>query len=140
MKKYKFCIFVISTLMIILLSEIPVYAVDVSKPRAGEEVTDNDLSKAIASQGKDALKMEVSHIGGSVVNAARTLFITFFALAVLFMGLQAAGGGLRDPRKIELIKGGGISAAVSAVLVYKAEAIVSFVLSLVGVDVNSLLK
>ncbi len=140
MNKYKFCIYAILIFMIVFVLGIPVYAEDIGNSKEFKDVIDNDLSKAIAGQSKDALKIEVSHIGGSVVNAVRSLFITFFALAVLFMGLQAAGGGLRDPRKIELIKGGGISAAVSAVLVYKAEAIVSFVLSLVGVDVNSLLK
>lgn len=100
----------------------------------------NDLSKAVEAQTKDALKDEVNKIGGSIVSAVRALFITFFAIAVMFMGLQTAGGGLKDPRRVELIKGGGISATIAAVLVYKAEAIVAFVFDLIGVDISSLLN
>ncbi|MFZ5652042.1 MAG: hypothetical protein ACOY4I_14495 [Bacillota bacterium] len=103
--------------------------------------SDFDLSKAVAQKSdENALKSEVGKIGGSIVNAVRTIFITFFAVAVLFMGLQAAGGGLKDPRKVELVKGGGITATVSAVLVYKAEEIVAFVLKMLNVQVGDYIK
>lgn len=115
-------------------------ATDGGPAQTSGKVANDDLSKAVETQSKDALKSEVSKIGGGIVNAVRALFITFFAVATIFMGLQAAGGGLKDPRKVELIKGGGISAAVSAVLVYKAEAIVAFILNLVGVNVTEILK
>ncbi len=114
-----------------------------NETRPGESsgrIANDDLSKAVEVKGKDTLKEEVSKIGGRMVNAVRALFITFFVIAVIFMGLQAAGGGLRDPRKIELIKGGGISATISVVLVYKADTIVSFILNLVGVSVSDILK
>ncbi|MCL6612439.1 MAG: hypothetical protein K6T66_12935 [Peptococcaceae bacterium] len=126
----------------VLVSGAPAHAgpdSDSGRQTSGK-VVNNDLSKAVESQGKEALKTEVSRIGGGIVNSVRALFITFFAVAVIFMGLQAAGGGLKDPRKVELIKGGGISAAISAVLVYKAEAIVAFILNIVGVDITELLK
>lgn len=103
--------------------------------------SDFDLSKAVAQKSdEDALKSEVGRIGGSIVNAVRTVFVTFFALVVLFMGLQAAGGGLKDPRKVELVKGGGVTATVSAVLVYKAEEIVAFVLKMLNVQVGDYIK
>lgn len=104
------------------------------------QIAGDDLSRAVEGQNKQTLKAEVSKIGGSFVNAVRALFITFFAIAVIFMGLQAAGGGLKDPRKVELIKGGGVSAIISAVLVYKAEAIVAFVLDLLRVNISDILK
>lgn len=131
------------TAALILFASLPVYAAtDASGSSQGVsgKVLNDDLSRAVESQSKDALKNEVSKIGGSIVNAVRALFITFIAVAVIFMGLQAAGGGLRDPRKVELIKGGGISAAISAILVYKAEAIVAFVLNTIGVGISDVLK
>lgn len=121
--KRRFCraVAVMLLAVAVLVSGVPAYAEpdnDSGRQTSGK-VVDNDLSKAVESQGKEALKTEVSRIGGGIVNAVRALFITFFAVAVIFMGLQAAGGGLKDPRKVELIKGGGISAAISAILVYK---------------------
>jgi hypothetical protein len=143
MKKKLCCFFAV--LLLVLShrgSPVPVLAAPENNPAAetSGKIADDDLSKAVERQSKDALKNEVSRIGGGVVNAVRALFVTFFVVAVLFMGLQAAGGGLKDPRKVELIKGGGISAAVSAILVYKAEAIVAFVLKLVRVEVTEILK
>lgn len=140
MKKLKFNALLIMLFLFVFVVVPPCYAENSSNTMQTGKIDDNDLSKAVASQGKDALKLEVSQIGGNVVNAVRALFITFFAVAVLFMGLQAAGGGLKDPRKVELMKGGGISAIIAAVLVYKAETIVAFVLNLVGVDIGSILK
>ncbi|MFZ5648965.1 MAG: hypothetical protein ACOY30_15245 [Bacillota bacterium] len=105
------------------------------------EGKDYDLSQAVAKKSdENALKSEVGKIGGSIVNAVRALFITFFAVAVLFMGVQSAGGGLKDPRKLELVKGGGITATVSAVLVYKAEEIVAFVLKMLNVHIDEYIK
>lgn len=46
---------------------------------------DNNLSKAVEAQTKNALKDEVNKIGGSIVDAVRALFITFFAVAVMFI-------------------------------------------------------
>ncbi len=140
MVKRKNYMLLIIVIVVFLTPISPCFAEDTTDIRQTGKISDNDLSKAVANQNKDALKSEISQIGGSLVNAVRTIFITFFAIAVLFMGLQAAGGGLKDPRKVELIKGGGISASIAAFLVYKAEAIVAFVLNLVGVDVSSLLK
>ncbi len=142
MKKRQFHVFAVLLAFIVLSASAPVYGSPDNSPaqQFSGKVANDDLSKAVEKQSKDALKNEVSKIGGGIVNAVRALFITFFAVAVIFMGLQAAGGGLRDPRKVELIKGGGISAAISAILVYKAEAIVAFVLNLVGVDIAEILK
>lgn len=143
MKQRLCCLFTILLLSLALWgAAVPAHAAPDSSQAAENsgKIADDDLSKAVEKQSKDALKNEVSRIGGGVVNAVRALFVTFFVVAVIFMGLQAAGGGLKDPRKVELIKGGGISAAVSAVLVYKAEAIVAFVLKLVRVEVTEILK
>lgn len=129
--------------LIILTSVTPVIAAPDNESPAQEtsgKIANDDLSKAVEGKSKDTLKSEVSKIGGRMVNAVRAMFITFFVIAVIFMGLQAAGGGLRDPRKVELIKGGGISATVSAVMVYKADTIVAFILNLVGVSVSDILK
>jgi hypothetical protein len=145
--KNKICPALLILLLFIVLTAgaAPVFAVavdDGTPPPGSSSVpdNDNDLSKAVEGQNRDALKNEVGRIGGSIVSAVRALFITFFAIAVIFIGLQTAGGGLKDPRKIEMIKGGGISAVISAVLVYKAEAIVAFVFDLIGVDISSILK
>lgn len=143
--KKKLYIFFILILFICIpyVSGIPAYAAPESESQAQEtsgKITNDDLSKAVEGKSKDTLKTEVSKIGGRMVNAVRAMFITFFVIAVIFMGLQAAGGGLRDPGKVELIKGGGISATVSAVMVYKADTIVAFILNLVGVSVSDVLK
>ncbi|MCL6478409.1 MAG: hypothetical protein K6T65_08325 [Peptococcaceae bacterium] len=128
-------------IFILTVAVLPAYAADdKNDSEKTGQIADDDLSKAVEGQSKQTLKDEVSKIGGSIVNAVRGLFITFFAIAVIFMGLQAAGGGLKDPRKVELIKGGGISAVISAVLVYKAEAIVAFVLDLLRVNISDILK
>lgn len=142
MKKGFRSIFILLLVIVIMSAVMPVYAAeDNNAPQSGSgKVINNDLSKAVEKQSADTLKSEVSRIGGGIVNAVRALFITFFAVAVIFMGLQAAGGGLRDPKKVELIKGGGVSATISAILVYKAEAIVAFVLSLLRVEVTDILK
>ncbi len=125
----------------IVLSIMPVTAIKGSiDPVQAANEKDYDLSKAVTSQGKDELKNQVGRIGGSIVNSARALFVTFFAVAVLFMGVQVAGGGLRDPSRVELIKGGGITATISAVLVYKAEAIVAFVLDILNVPISDIVK
>lgn len=143
MKKRLCCLFAVLLLALPLWgSAMPLFAAPDNNPatETSGKIADDDLTKAVERQSKDALKNEVSRIGGGIVNAVRALFVTFFVVAVIFMGLQAAGGGLKDPRKVELIKGGGISAAVSAILVYKAEAIVAFVLKLVRVEVTEILK
>lgn len=142
MKKTFSPMLILLLVFIIMSAVMPVYAVENSSTsQSGSgKVLDNDLSKAVQKESADTLKSEVSRIGGSIVNAVRALFITFFAVAVIFMGLQAAGGGLKDPKKVELIKGGGVSATISAILVYKAEAIVAFVLSLLRVEVTDILK
>lgn len=131
-------------LFIMIISIIPLFAfqgvIGPAQAETSSQKTDYDLSKGVTSQGKDELKNQVGKIGGSIVNSVRALFITFFAIAVLFMGVQTAGGGLRDPRKVELIKGGGVTATLSAVLVYKAEAIVAFVLDILNVPIGDFVK
>lgn len=142
--KKNFCFFLV--LIFVLIGTIPLSAYPLVKNseiilvQNNLDQNNNNLSKAVEAQTKDALKDEVNKIGGSIVDAVRALFITFFAVAVMFMGLQTAGGGLKDPRRVELIKGSAISATVSAVLVYKAEAIVAFMFDLIGVDISSILK
>lgn len=143
--KFKTLFIVLLLNFIIFTSVAPVIAApDPENQTPAQEssgkIANDDLSKAVEGRSKDTLKSEVSKIGGRMVNAVRALFITFFVIAVIFMGLQAAGGGLSDPRKVELIKGSGISATVSAIMVYKADAIVAFILNLVGVSVSELLK
>ncbi|MFZ5631968.1 MAG: hypothetical protein ACOY40_03910 [Bacillota bacterium] len=143
MKNKLIPLYVILLMIFVLAATVmPVYALpdDKNNNEKSGQIADDDLSRAVESQNKQTLKTEVSKIGGSIVNAVRALFITFFAIAVIFMGLQAAGGGLKDPRKVELIKGGGISAIISAALVYKAEAIVAFVLDLLRVNISDILK
>lgn len=131
-------------LFIMIVSIMPLLTlqgvIEPAQAETSSQKTDYDLSKGVSSQGADELKNQVGKIGGGIVNSVRTLFITFFAIAVLFMGVQTAGGGLKDPRKVELIKGGGVTATLSAVLVYKAEAIVAFVLDILNVPIGDFVK
>lgn len=140
--RLKFLSVLLLIVLIVSAAALPAFAApgDDNTGDGTGQIAGDDLSRAVESQNKQTLTTEVSKIGGSIVNAVRALFITFFAIAVIFMGLQAAGGGLKDPRKVELIKGGGVSAIISAVLVYKAEAIVAFVLELLRVNISDVLK
>jgi len=140
LKKYRRVIWLIIALLLVYAAPLPVGPGIALAAEESGKIANDDLTKAVVDRSKDALKSEVSQIGGRIVNAVRALFVTFFVIAVIFMGLQAAGGGLKDPRKVELIKGGGLSATLSAVLVYKADTIVAFVLNLVGVSVSEVLK